>query len=161
MTLPCTCSKTAAAASFGPQHHAHVFFVSCLPVLQGKCTSDPLPDFIAKIGGDDLLDLKPNQCVILSTQAVLPLTEGKSWLDNVYFRHTQGSVGEQASSSGTPPAPLHVHSGEAFITNVTIQGDGISQSAAFWVFPSANILMIGTLLFCVSHHTSCLAQTQW
>lgn len=89
-----------------------------------------------------MLDIKSNQCVILSSQAVMPLAEGQVWFDNVYLRHAKASLGEAVVASN-PPAPLHVHSGEAYITNVTIQGDGDSEVAGLWVFPSSNVLMIG------------------
>jgi hypothetical protein len=112
--------------------------------LQGACTEDPSTDLLAKVTGAKLLELNPKQCLILSPAGVLPLTEGKSWVDNLYFRFAKSTLGETASSGG-PAAPLHVHSGEAFISNVIIQGDGNYDMSAFFVFPSANVLMMGAM----------------
>jgi hypothetical protein len=95
------------------------------------------------MSGAELLPLKPNQCIILSTHGVLPLSQGECWLDNVYFRYAQESSVDPTSANRAPPAPLHLHGGNSFVTNVTIQGDGVHYVGAFWVFPTANLLMMG------------------
>lgn len=137
----------------GPTKHS-ILHVTSLP--QGRCEAEPSASFISRLSGEDLLTVKPNQCVIISSQAVLPLAEGQVWLDNVYFRFSTSSIGEQTVAA-TPPAPLHLHSGEGYITNVTIQGDGESQVAGFWVFPSGSVLMIGTwtAMSCLNCRASC------
>lgn len=92
-----------------------------------------------------MLELYEYQCVILSPLAVLPLT-ADVWVDNIYFRHSLGFSLAEVTATETPQAPLHVHMGASYISKVSIQGDGISDTAALWIFPTANVLMMGAFL---------------
>lgn len=110
--------------------------------VHGNCTEPPSKNFMSKITGSALLELNLGQCVILSNQAVMPLT-GPVWVDNIYFRYSLGSTLGETSEATSAQAPLHVHSGTSYISAVTIQGDGVADTAGLWVFPSGNVLMMG------------------
>jgi hypothetical protein len=111
--------------------------------VQGNCKAKPSGEFLRRTPGAGLLNVKPQQCVILANQPILPISEAQVWVDNLLFRYSLGGIGTEAASTLKPPALLHVHSGHVYATNMSIQGDGRSHSAAYLVLPTARSLMIG------------------
>lgn len=84
-------------------------------------------ELIRHLDGPDLLRMKPGQCLLVTDQPVLlpmEIYETPIWIDNMYIR-----VGSQASLKN-PGGLTLLDATKMYLTNVTIQGDGTTDSRA-------------------------------
>ena len=73
--------------------------------------------------------LKPNQCLILAKDPLFAMSDSNVLLSNFYVRY--------ASGSGWL---VHVHGGNVWARNLTVQGDGSSEIGSLIVFPTAHAM---------------------
>jgi hypothetical protein len=52
-------------------------------------------------------------------------------------------AGEYFDKSTTVPTLFHSHGGKAYVTNLTVQGDGLSPCGAVVVYTAAQLLFVG------------------
>jgi hypothetical protein len=85
-----------------------------------------------------LQPLQPGQCVIVTDMDLLQVHNGPLWLDNLYVRLRR---------SDRDDAPVLVetdYQGQAYLTNVTLQGDGTSFQRSQGLALAARTLLHGT-----------------
>lgn len=93
--------------------------------MQGNCegVASPLPVLNANDG--PLRDLLPRQCLLLVDADLLEVDDSKLWLDGLYVRLTSPR-GEDGFAELIYIQP----SGELWMTDVTLQGNGNSDFGA-------------------------------
>jgi hypothetical protein len=92
-----------------------------------------------------MLELKPQQCVIVTDEVLMEFQrkDAKVWLDNVYAR-----MQRTPQNKGSRARLISFNTVSAWLTNVTIQGDG-GFTEALYPFTFARVLMQGVTL---RHH---------
>lgn len=86
--------------------------------VQGNCTNAPVDTAALQLSGAPLRPLLEGQCIIVADHDMLEVSNGRLWVDNVYFR-----IGR---SPRVPlPRLLTVYAvGRLWLTRSTLQGDG-------------------------------------
>lgn len=79
----------------------------------------------------------PQQCVILTDMDLLRVQYGPMWLDNLYIRL------RRAGRDDMPQLIEAQHDGTAYLTHMTLQGDGDFSKPCQAAQASAGMLMQG------------------
>ena len=106
--------------------------------MQGNCTGDPPQAFLNSLGG--VVALRPRatqQCVILTDMDLLRIQYGPMWLDNLYVRLRRSARDDQ------PQLIESEFDGQAYLTRMTIQGDGDTTMPCQAAKVSAGMLIHG------------------
>jgi hypothetical protein len=85
---------------------------------------------------------------MLAHEHFLAVTIGNVWVDNIFIRFASqapGSLGTEGTDTLPVPTLFHVHGGNMWVTNLTVQGDGKSECRAIIAFPGSNVAFIGAL----------------
>lgn len=108
--------------------------------MQGNCSEAPPQSLLNRLGG--LVSLRPlraQQCIIVTDMDLLRVQYGPLWLDNLYVRLRRSSRDER------PQLIEAEFDGKAYLTRVTIQGDGDTTKPCQAAKASASMLIQGAL----------------
>lgn len=89
--------------------------------------------------------LAPNQCLILAKAPLFAMSESNVLISNFYIRYVSdsGFAFEPPASSGSGTSLswlFHVHGGNVWASNLTVQGDGSSEIGSVIIFPTAHAM---------------------
>lgn len=113
--------------------------------MQGACQKEPSSAFENSIGGTPLRERKSSQCILITDMDLLRVQSGPMWLDNIYVRLKRSGRDEQPLLIET------VQQGRAYLTNVTLQGDGDQFLSCQAVKASAGALIQGAPLVVIQN----------
>lgn len=118
--------------------------------MQGNCTEPPTDEFLRGISGAPLAPLRDGQCLILAKDPVFAMSDSNVLLADFYVRYASASSGfafePPAGGGGTKLSWLvHVHGGNVWGRNMTVQGDGESEIGSLIIFPTAHAMFFSAI----------------
>jgi hypothetical protein len=109
--------------------------------VQGNCTDDPPLALLKRLG--EQAPLRPrlkNQCLILTDMNLVRIQYGPMWLDNLYVRLLR-------SDRAAEPKLIETEfDGRAYLTRMTLQGDGDPSQPCQAVEASSSLLIEGVCI---------------
>lgn len=94
--------------------------------FQGNCDKTDKSDLF-KVYGQPLGDLTDRQCLIITDTSLFSVTVGDLWLDRLYIRHHLPPEEVDPDVVRTGALVSVAGKGKLYMTEVTLQGDGIDR----------------------------------
>jgi hypothetical protein len=121
--------------------------------MQGNCNSEPSASALG-ISDRRLEPRTPGQCVLVTDQALMSLSQQNLWLDRLYIRHRETENVDTCCDTDL----LHVSGNgttNLWLTSVTLQGEANQVTEySLWDPPGA-IKVVGAQLYAEGGHLLC------
>lgn len=112
--------------------------------MQGNCDASTAKDAF-KLNGRPLEDLTEGQCLVVSDTSLFSVTVGDLWLDRLYIRHHLPLEETNPDAVRTGALVSVAGKGKLYMTDMTLQGDGIDRMQGVRVLNAGRVYAYGSL----------------